>query len=149
MSLAAASHAWKLFFPSWNFFDDFSASPRMEFRLFRPGDVNAEWSPLYPKHSTQSLWRVLFNPHGNLELFEQSQIERAADELSLLSAQALNAFSAGITYAALAERTRRRIQQIAMPTATKSGWLFQFRLHKAPGSQAREFCYVSLEHRLD
>ena len=149
MSLAAASHAWKLFFPSWNFFDDFSTTPRMEFRLFRPGYETAEWRLLFPEHSTRSLWRVLFNPHGNLELFEQSQIESAADELSLLSAKAAEEFSAGNTYALLVALVRRRIQQSAMPLAMKPGQLLQFRLHTMPGSEAREFCYVSLEHAWD
>lgn len=80
MIATALSNILKLFLPSWNFFNDFSAVPRLDVRVIRDG-CEAEWLPLYPSTSTSSIRRVFFNADGNAELLEKTFIDRAADEL--------------------------------------------------------------------
>ena len=75
------SNILKLFLPSWNFFNDFSAVPRLDFRIIRDGS-EADWQPVYANHSTSSLRRVFFNAGGNLELLEKTFIDRAAEEFA-------------------------------------------------------------------
>ena len=74
--------ALKLFLPSWNFFNDFAAVPRMEYQLVCAGAEAGEWRPLFTNNGKRSVFRILFNPSGNLELLEKSLIDRAVDELS-------------------------------------------------------------------
>jgi len=75
------SNLLKLFLPSWNFFNDFSAVPRLDARLIRDGH-ESDWHHLYANDATSSIRRVLFNAHGNLELLEKTFIERAAEEFA-------------------------------------------------------------------
>ena len=71
----------KLFFPSWNFFNDFVEVPRLEYCLISSKTGATDWKPSLTDHDTRDLGRVPFNPSGNLELLESSLVERAVDEL--------------------------------------------------------------------
>lgn len=78
MSLA---HALKLFLPSWNFFEDFSVTARIEIRIRNGEGTIGEWRLMFPETSTRSLKRVFFNAAGNAELFKLAVIENVADLL--------------------------------------------------------------------
>ncbi len=145
MSLAAASHAWKLFFPSWNFFDDFSATPRMEFRCFRSGDDPGGWGALYPETSTRRLRRVLFNPWGNVELFEQAFIEQAADELKALPGEVWGNFQHTVTGSRLSEIVVGRVRRLALLPSDTAGWRMQFRLRATTRAEDAERWFESAE----
>jgi hypothetical protein len=82
MIATALSNIFKLFLPSWNFFNDFSAVPRLDLRINHDGR-ESEWHPLYATTPTRSIRRVFFNAEGNAELLEKTVIERAAEEFSV------------------------------------------------------------------
>ena len=107
---ASLAHALKLFLPSWNFFDDFSATPRLEYRV-RASDDSApdDWRIIYASHSTHSLGRTLYNPHGNAELFELALVETAADELKLIERGRRGSFLDSETWSRLAPHLMRHI----------------------------------------
>ena len=149
MSLSAASHAWKLFFPSWNFFDEFSVTPRMEFRCFRSGDAPSDWNALYPETSTRSLRRVLFNPWGNVELFEQAFIEQAADELKALPVEAWGNFQNTVAGSRLSEIVGERVRRLAPIPRDATGWRMQFRLRATTRAEDAERWFESAECTLD
>lgn len=73
MSLASSlALIAKLFLPSWDFFNDFSATPRLDIKLTDDG----AWTPLYPILPPPPLRRILWNPDGNALLFEHSLVYR-------------------------------------------------------------------------
>lgn len=83
MSLA---HSLKLFLPSWNFFDDFSVTPRLLYRVRADGEsLPGEWRLLHASFHTSSLLRAFYNPSGNAELFELTLVDTAADACKLMA----------------------------------------------------------------
>ena len=133
--------ALKLFLPSWNFFNDFSAVPRIEYRLLPAGAVATDWRPLFRNHDTCDVGRVLFNPAGNLELLEKSLVERAVDELELGPA-GRDSFAGSETEAALIRMARARIGESLV---TVAGERFQVRLVMTEPGAAPEVAFVSEE----
>lgn len=121
--------AWKLvlklFLPSWNFFNDFDAVPRLEFRLLRRDGGESDWRPLYPVNSTASWRRVIFNPWGNVELLEKSLIDRVATALREGAASAQPGLAHGDDCALLTRIVRMRIHPLGPDHAAAS---FRFRL---------------------
>lgn len=71
--------AFKLLLPSWNFFADFDAVPRLEIQLNDQAEGRGEWIDLFPSTPEPGILRVFLNPAGNRLLLEQSQLDRAAD----------------------------------------------------------------------
>ncbi len=70
--------------PSWNFFDEIAASPRIEYALLRaPGD-SCEWREFRPRPPHVSfpamLARLFWNARGNETLFVVSCAERLLAE---------------------------------------------------------------------
>lgn len=115
----------KLFLPSWNFFNDFAEVTRLEFCWSRAGGLDSVWQPLHPLNSTQSWWRVFFNPAGNLDLLEKSLIDRIAAGLRELEAGTLPNFETAEEFEILARLTRARLHQSGAQSAEKH---FRFRL---------------------
>jgi hypothetical protein len=124
------AHVLKLFLPSWNFFDDFDAVPRLEARWARePSGAGDCWVPVFPCSTTTGWVRAFYNPWGNLELLERSQVERAVEELAELAgptpqeprphraedekahrAEAARRFAASETFGILTRLARRRLR---------------------------------------
>ena len=155
-------HVLKLFLPSWNFFDDFDAVPRLEVRWVLG---HSEWRSLFPVSTTRSWWRAFYNPWGNLELLERSQVERAADELeelveparvgfgpgraaspSLGRSRAALEFCGGQTFALLTRLVAGRLRAVGVDSTVAHE--FQFRLVLTPPGAAREILFVSPVCRL-
>lgn len=79
------AHALKLFFPSWNFFDDFSVTARLLYRVRADAESPPdEWRLLHGRFDSSSLLRAFYNPSGNAELFELTLVETAADACKLM-----------------------------------------------------------------
>lgn len=132
MSFRPLMNALKLFLPSWNFFNDFAAVPRMEYRLVGTTVGPTDWRPLFTNHSTRGLGRILFNPQGNLELLEKSLIDRADDEVRLMTDSEGAAFAESETHAALVRMARFHLMA---RTECAGAGQFQFRLALGePGS---------------
>ena len=153
------SDAWKLFLPSWNFFADFDTFPRMEAALLdAAGCPGQSWLDLFPPRTASGLGRVLFNPTGNLDLLEQSQVERAVIALDELreagSADPDAEFFNRAEYATLVGIARRRLRfrtaegGPSCDAGSASSWVFQFRLRipRPPADSA--LIFVSHRHAL-
>lgn len=125
MSFRRLMDALKLFLPSWNFFNDFAAVPRLECRRVQPEGAAAGWEPLFTNHTTRGVGRILFNPQGNLELLEKSLIDRADDEARMMAGPDGAGFATTETHSALARLTRARL---AKRTDFTGADKFQFRL---------------------
>ena len=66
---------FRVFFPSWRFFDRLGATPRLEYRrLNRPGDDR--WIDALPPPNRRALTEIVFNPQGNLRLAANSLLEQ-------------------------------------------------------------------------
>ncbi len=133
---ATLTNIFKLFLPSWNFFDGFSTVPRLDVRLIREAG-GADWRPLYAEHSTRSIVRIFFNARGNLELLEKDFIERATDALEGPGAQSSQEFAASEVCAVLVRIVRSRL------TTSQPGDGFQFRLAMAGAGQPEKILFVS------
>ena len=127
MIATALSNILKLFLPSWNFFYDFSAVPRLDVRTIHD-ERESDWRPLYTNTSTHSIRRVLFNADGNAELLEKTFIDRAAEEFSPECGKHLEI---------LTRIVRSRL------TAIQPADDFQFRLVMASPSEPDEVLFVS------
>ncbi len=134
--------ALKLFLPSWNFFNDFGAVPRIEYRLLSAGAVATDWQPLFRNHDTRDVGRVVFNPAGNLELLEKSLVDRAVDALGLSQVAAPDLFAGSETHAALARLVRSRIGEHRIPPDADR---FRFRLVMIEPGAVPEVAFVSEE----
>jgi len=76
--------------PSWNFFDEISASPRIQFVLFNQNhQVIQDWQELNPRPDKlsfkQLLYKLWWNPSWNESLFVISCAERILQEDTLCS----------------------------------------------------------------
>jgi len=70
--------------PSWRFFDGIAPSPRIEFRQMNDAmDSGGTWSEFQPNPARVSigelLWRLIWNPDRNAQLFLVSCAERLRD----------------------------------------------------------------------
>ncbi len=131
--LISLAHALKLFLPSWNFFDDFSATPRLEFRTRtgnNDGPADSDWQLLHASHSTRSVGRTFFNPRGNAELFELALVETAADELKAIDQSQRRRFLDSDAWSRLAPLLMRRTSGSLQksPGILRTSSLVQFRL---------------------
>ena len=129
--------ALKLFLPSWNFFNDFTAVPTMEFAVVGAEEGVGEWQPLFRAGAAPSAWRIVFNPQGNLELLEQTMVERAAEEFRVDPPSETDA--PGGTYPALVRLARRRLTQSDLPGSGS----FRFRLVLREPGLAPEVIFTS------
>jgi hypothetical protein len=129
--------ALKLFLPSWNFFNDFTAVPTMEFAVIGVAGALGEWQPLFRAGAAPSAWRVVFNPQGNLDLLEQTLVERAAEEFRAEPPREMDA--PGGTYPALVRLARRRLTQFGLPGVGS----FRFRLVLREPGLAPEVIFTS------
>lgn len=129
--------ALKLFLPSWDFFNDFTAVPAMELSVIRADGTDPGWQPAFPPNVALPWWRVLFNAQGNRDLLEQSIVERAAEELS----EQLPATFPGPdpTVDRLVRLARNRARQTGLPM--ESG--FRFRLVLREPGLAEQVLFVS------
>lgn len=130
------SNILKLFLPSWNFFDDFSAVPRLDIRILCH-DRECDWQPLYTDDSTDNLRRVLFDAQGNLELLEKTFIERAAGTLDASDLQSAKQFEHSAHFETLTGIARNRLP------ALKPDDEFQFRLVLTTPGLPEEALFVS------
>lgn len=131
--------ALKLFLPSWNFFNDFTAVPQIEIQLQPLGAESQGWQPLFDQHTTRNFWRVVFNPAGNLELLEKSLVDRAVTELEQLPTSDLTKYATTKSCAGLIRLARARIRRRA-PLAEGT---FRFRLVLVDPARARDTRFVS------
>jgi hypothetical protein len=129
--------ALKLFLPSWNFFNDFTAVPTMEFAVGGSEDGVGEWQPLFRAAAAPSAWRMVFNPQGNLDLLEHTLVERAAEEFRANPPTETGAPDG--TYPALVRLARRRLTQSDLA----GGEAFRFRLVLREPGQAPEIIFTS------
>lgn len=133
------SNILKLFLPSWNFFNDFSAVPRLDARTIRDGH-ESDWQPLYSEHSTHNISRVIFNARGNLELLEKTFIDHAADEFSEPTPLVAKRFEQSALHETLIRILCRR-----MATA-QAGDEFQFRLVMTNPGKPEDILFMSARH---
>ncbi len=130
----------KLFLPAWNFFNDFSVVSRVEFAPVTAGETQFDWQPLYPVRTTTSWGRVIFNPAGNLELLEQSLLDRVATALRENPAAADADFAASEAHELVLRIVRARLGERGLSGA---GRLFQFRFVLSEPAAADEILFVS------
>lgn len=90
--MAALAHALKLFLPSWNFFDDFSVTARIEIRTRARAGEEGGWRLMFPESSTRGVGRAFYNPRGNAELFKLAVVENVAERLKDMEAAQRSAF---------------------------------------------------------
>jgi hypothetical protein len=90
--MGSLAHAFKLFLPSWNFFDDFSVTARIEIRTRTGAGEAGEWRLLFPETSARGVGRVFFNARGNAELFKLAVVENVAERLKGLEASVRTEF---------------------------------------------------------
>ncbi len=133
------SNILKLFLPSWNFFNDFSAVPRLDARIIRES-CEHEWQPLYVENSTRSLTRVIFNARGNLELLEKTFIDRAADVFDEANPHAAKQFEQCPHHQTLIHIVRSRL------VMTQPNDEFQFRLLMTLPGEPEEILFISTRH---
>ena len=133
------SNIFKLFLPSWNFFNGFSAVPRLDARTIRDGH-ESDWQPLYSEHSTNNLGRVIFNARGNLELLEKTFIDRAANELDEPTPLVAKQFEQSTLHETLIRILRRRM------AAAQAGDEFQFRLVMTNPGKPEDILFMSARH---
>ena len=129
--------ALKLFLPSWNFFNDFTAVPTMEFAVGGSEEGEGEWQPLFRAGAAPSAWRMGFNPQGNLELLEQTLVERAAEEFRGQPPVITDASDG--TYPSLVRLARGRIARLGVPVDAG----FRFRLVLREPGRAEEIIFTS------
>ncbi|MCC6912555.1 MAG: hypothetical protein IT566_02540 [Rhodospirillaceae bacterium] len=116
--------------PSWNFFDEIAASPRIEYALLRaPGDSCA-WREFRPRPPSLSpltmLARLFWNARGNETLFVVSCAERLLAEPTAHSQDEI-------------------FRRIAADVAEKDAWL-RFRIllvSEQDGAGVRALAFVS------
>jgi hypothetical protein len=147
MIATALSNILKLFLPSWNFFNDFSAVPRLDARIIQ-GGRESEWRPLHLATPTRSIRRVFFNADGNLELLEKTFIERAAEEFTsdhprTRGQQSVTESGLGKHHETLSRIVRSRLK------ATQSADEFQFRLVMTSAGVTDEVLFVSARHQVE
>lgn len=72
--------------PSWRFFDAVTASPRLDFALFRQPDDAPDWQPFRPRPAVlppaAMLRRLFWNPEWNEDLYLVSLAERLVGDAS-------------------------------------------------------------------
>ena len=139
MIATALTNIFKLFLPSWNFFNDFSAVPRLDARTIRAGH-ESDWQPLCVDHSTRSIGRLLFNARGNLELLEKTFIDRATLEFDVSNPDAAKSFEQSVHHDTLVLILRRRMG------AAQAGDEFQFRLVMTNHGEQDTELFVSNRH---
>lgn len=139
MITAQFSNILKLFLPSWNFFNDFSAAPRLDARIIHEGQEH-EWQPLYAENSTRSLTRIIFNSHGNLELLEKTFIDRAVDVFDEANPHFGKQFEQCPHHQTLIRIVRSRL------VTTQHNDEFQFRLVMTIPGEPEEILFVSTRH---
>ncbi len=133
--------AAKLLLPSWNFFNEVSCFPRLDFALLvDPSHGTTTWNELYPQHATSSLGRILFNPWGNLELLEKNFISAAVDHLAMLSQPFSESFPATEAFAILQRLVQSKLNQ---PPETGSHSHFQFRLVIECANEPEQIIFTS------
>jgi len=136
------SNILKLFLPSWNFFNDFSAVPRLDVRIIQES-CEHEWQPLYAENSTRSLTRIIFNSRGNLELLEKTFIDRAADEFDESNPNAAKQFEQCPHHQTLTRIVRNRL------ITTQINDEFQFRLVMTIPGKSEKILFVSARHPVE
>lgn len=129
--------ALKLFLPSWNFFNDFTAVPTMEFAVVGSGDTAGDWRPVFVASAAPRWWRMGFNPQGNLELLEQTLVERAAEEFR--GQPPVITDTRDGTYPGLVRLARGRIARLGVPVAAG----FRFRLVLREPGRTEEIIFTS------
>ena len=146
--LVPLAHALKLFLPSWNFFDDFSATPRLLYRV-RTNDVSppCEWRLLYARFHTSSLLRVLYNPFGNAELFELALVETAADVCKLVVANERLEADRSDSKSRLLAYVRNRVRSAEKSSLSKNAAV-QYQLWFANNGNAINARFESIWHPL-
>lgn len=130
----------KLFLPAWNFFNDFSVVSRVEFAPVPGDETKSDWQPLYPVRTTTSWGRVIFNPAGNLELLEQSLLDRVATALREGPAAARGDFAASEAHELVLRIVRARLMERGFSVA---GMRFRFRLVLSDPAAADEILFES------
>ena len=142
MITAQFSNILKLFLPSWNFFNDFSATPRLDARIIHEGQEH-EWQPLYAENSTHSLTRIIFNSRGNLELLEKTFIDRAVDMFDEANPHAAKQFEQCPHHQTLIRIVRSRL------ITTQPNDAFQFRLVMTFPGEPEEILFTSTHHPVE
>lgn len=130
----------KLFLPAWNFFNDFSIVSRVEFALVTADKTKSVWEPLDPVRTTTSWGRVIFNPAGNLELLEQSLLDRVATALRESPAAADGDFAGSEAHELVLRIVRARLMERGFSVA---GMRFRFRLVLSVPAAADEVLFES------
>lgn len=113
--MGSLAHALKLFLPSWNFFDDFSVTARIEIRARAGAGEAGEWRLLFPETSAPGLGRVFFNARGNAELFKLAVVENVAERLKGLEASQRGGFESSEEGVRLAGWVREEVARSGAP----------------------------------
>lgn len=104
---------WRVFFPSWKFFDHPGAIPEVFIRMGERSDQLSDWRPAFrsePRH----WWNLFWNPRGTLRLLNSAAFDRLLQE-SQSYLKSPDRFSESVSYqlccAILAEEWRPSIRQ--------------------------------------
>ncbi len=73
---------FRVFVPSWRFFDEAKPIPSLELRLAPEGNAWGAWLPVFDRLPDRSPWQLCFNPLENDRLARQSLLSRFLNEAS-------------------------------------------------------------------
>ncbi len=115
---------FRLWIPSWRFFDEVGSAPKIFFQI-RPrgevtGDSNTIWEPLQDKPGFRAIG-LFFNPSGNIYHCRSNLIERLALESQIVQSTELENST---SYLILADWVRSNLK----PLAHDSEFEFRFKL---------------------
>jgi hypothetical protein len=125
----------KLFFPSWRFFEEIGAAPRLHYRFASQGNKLGEWVLWQPKQTRK--WNSLFlNAGGNLTLAYFSMIERLIQDSNDWDKKDPAQFADAVSYKLVEQFVRVQLRQY-----TGHARRFQFKV----GTDAED-ALISIEH---
>lgn len=140
-----AVYLLRALFPSWRFFEDLAALPRLYYRVAVEDGDFGEWHSA-AQHPRRSLSSLFFNPAGNLELAYLSLLQQAEHDMQLVAPGAEEEFVHSVSYRLLERLVRERIKNRFTGAAIRR---FQFKLRSTPQNAAQgeaQDVLISPEH---
>jgi hypothetical protein len=78
----AAWQFFRVFFPSWRFFENLTPLPKILYRVSRNGIDYSDWEHLNSQPPSRTIGKLFHNPEENLALTYQVQLENLLNDIS-------------------------------------------------------------------